>query len=61
MCNPISQRKAIGLIQSDLKPVSSALLGDNGSLTSAMKRALLEVIASMLFYFFYADVDSRSI
>jgi len=46
ICEPKTQRRALGLIQASLPPVSSALLGANGSVSMSMKRALLEVIAS---------------
>jgi DNA polymerase theta len=48
ICNTLSQRRAIDLIQSNLQPVRSALLAENGLLTASMKRALLEVVASKL-------------
>lgn len=44
--NASAKEKGIQLVQSSLPCVKSALLGHQGSLSSSMKRAVLEVVAS---------------
>jgi DNA polymerase theta len=46
VCSGTNRDHGIKLVQSNLPNVRSALLGQEGALTSSMKRALLEVIAS---------------
>ncbi|XP_035703456.1 DNA polymerase theta isoform X2 [Folsomia candida] len=46
ICTDATKDAGLKLVQSSLPFVKSALLGDEGALTSSMKRALLEVIAS---------------
>jgi len=46
VCTTTTKPHGITLVQSSLPNVRSALIGYEGALTSSMKRALLEVIAS---------------